>query len=99
MEKKYDKSLKEISRVFAKLSHPIRLELVLKLMENKCCVKEIGEIFDIPQPSVSQHLKQLREAGIVVDQRKGNNVNYCIEDEWIIELVKAIKNMTNIKKK
>lgn len=92
MEKGDKKSLKEISRILQKLSHPLRLELVLRLLDHKCCVKKIGEDFNLPQASASQHLKQLREANIVEDNRKGNSVEYCLKDEWIIDFLMYLKS-------
>lgn len=86
------KSLKEAAKVLSKLSHPLRLELVLMLIENRCCVKEIGGNLELAQATVSQHLKQLRESGIVVDNRKGNTVEYCIEDPWLIDLLNHLKS-------
>lgn len=90
MEEK--KNLKEAAKILQKLAHPLRLELVLNLIENKCCVKEIGETLNLPQATASQHLKQLREAGIVEDRRKGNSVEYCIQDPWVMELLSCLKN-------
>lgn len=90
-EKSKKKTVKETAKILQKLAHPVRLEVVLKLLENKCCVKEIGENFGLPQATVSQYLKQLRECNIVEDKRKGNNVEYCITDEWLIDLLLFLK--------
>jgi ArsR family transcriptional regulator len=90
MEEK--KSIRDVAKVLSKLSHPLRLELVLRLLENKCCVKEIGEILQLPQATASQHLKQLRESGIVEDNRKGNIVEYCITDPWILDFLTDLKS-------
>lgn len=86
------KSLKEVAKILQKLSHPLRLELVLRLLDCKCCVKEIGGILNLPQATASQHLKQLRESGIVEDNRKGNQVEYCITDDWIMDLLAHLKS-------
>jgi len=92
MDKGEKKNLKDAAKILQKLSHPLRLELVLKLLEDRCCVKKIGEEFNLPQASTSQHLKQLREAGVVEDNRKGNHVEYCLRDPWIIDLLNFLKN-------
>lgn len=96
MEKTKEKTVKEIAKILQKLAHPVRLELALRLLENKCCVKEIGEILNLPQATASQHLKQLREGNIVEDNRKGNVVEYCLKDEWIIDFLNYLKSKTKI---
>jgi len=92
MQKAEQKNIKEVTKILQKLAHPLRLELVLKLLDNKCCVKKIGEDFNLPQASASQHLKQLRESNIVEDNRKGNSVEYCLKDPWIIDFLMYLKS-------
>lgn len=90
MEKK---ELKKAAHILSKISHPYRLKLVLNLIQNKCCVKDIGEGLGVPQATASHHLKQLREAGVVKDYRQGTSVLYCIEDPWVKDLLSFLKEM------
>jgi len=55
------------------LGDPIRLQLVdvLRKHAGKVCVCELQPLFDISQPTLSHHLKKLREAGIVDSERTG----------------------------
>ena len=55
------------------LGDPIRLQLVdvLRKHAGKVCVCELVPLFDLSQPTVSHHLKVLRDAGIVDSERKG----------------------------
>jgi ArsR family transcriptional regulator len=55
------------------LGDPIRLQLVdvLRKHAGKVCVCELVPLFDLSQPTVSHHLKKLREAGIVGSERRG----------------------------
>jgi len=55
------------------LGDPIRLQLVdvLRRHAGKVCVCELVPLFDIAQPTLSHHLKKLREAGIVDSERRG----------------------------
>ena len=55
------------------LGDPVRIELidVLRKHAGKVCVCELVPLFDIAQPTLSHHLKKLREAGIVDAQRRG----------------------------
>lgn len=62
-----------MSRVAKALGDPIRLQLVDVLRRNagKVCVCELTPLFELSQPTVSHHLKVLREAGIVDSERRG----------------------------
>jgi ArsR family transcriptional regulator len=55
------------------LGDPVRLQLVdvLRRHAGKVCVCELVPLFDLAQPTVSHHLKVLREAGIVGSERRG----------------------------
>lgn len=55
------------------LGDPIRLQLVdvLRKHAGKVCVCELVPLFDLSQPTVSHHLKVLREAGVVASERQG----------------------------
>jgi DNA-binding transcriptional ArsR family regulator len=55
------------------LGDPVRLQLVdvLRKHAGKVCVCELVPLFDLSQPTVSHHLKVLREAGIVGSEREG----------------------------
>jgi len=55
------------------LGDPIRLQLVdvLRKHAGKVCVCELVPLFDVSQPTLSHHLKKLREAGIVDSERQG----------------------------
>jgi ArsR family transcriptional regulator len=55
------------------LGDPIRLQLVdvLRKHAGKVCVCELAPLFDVGQPTVSHHLKVLREAGLVDSERRG----------------------------
>lgn len=79
---------------FAKaLSHPARLAILKKLAsENKCICGEIVEVMPLSQSTVSQHLKELKEAGIIQGEIEGASSKYCIN--WNI-LSKEIKAMSD----
>jgi ArsR family transcriptional regulator, arsenate/arsenite/antimonite-responsive transcriptional repressor len=61
------------------VGHPIRVQILRMLIERNSCV--CGEIVDqlpIAQSTVSQHLKVLKEAGLVQGEVEGKNICYCI---------------------
>lgn len=77
---------------FAKaLSHPARLAILKKLAsENKCICGEIVEVMPLSQSTVSQHLKELKEAGIIQGEIEGASSRYCINWNNLDKEIKAI---------
>jgi len=62
-----------VARVAKALADPIRVQLVdvLRKHAGKVCVCELVPLFDVSQPTISHHLKVLRDAGIVESERRG----------------------------
>jgi ArsR family transcriptional regulator len=70
------------------IGDPIRLQLVdvLRKHAGKVCVCELVPLFDISQPTLSHHLKKLREAGIVDSERRGLWAYYYVIPDALEEL-------------
>jgi ArsR family transcriptional regulator, arsenate/arsenite/antimonite-responsive transcriptional repressor len=70
------------------LADPIRLQLVdvLRKHAGKVCVCELVPLFDLSQPTVSHHLKVLRDAGIVDSERRGLWAYYYVIPDALEEL-------------
>jgi ArsR family transcriptional regulator len=70
------------------LADPIRLQLVdvLRKHAGKVCVCELVPLFDLSQPTVSHHLKVLRDAGIVASERQGLWAYYYVIPDSLEEL-------------
>ena len=70
------------------LGDPIRLQLVdvLRKDAGKVCVCELVPLFDISQPTLSHHLKTLRQAGIVDSERRGLWAYYYVLPDALEEL-------------
>jgi DNA-binding transcriptional ArsR family regulator len=84
-KKKYTKEHEELSRKFRALSHPARVKLVEDLMGKECCVGEIERCLSISQPNVSQHLKVLKDAGIIRGRREKTRICYSIADDTMFK--------------
>ncbi|MFZ4450545.1 ArsR/SmtB family transcription factor [Salibacterium aidingense] len=75
------------------LGDKTRLTMVALLMEGECCVCEFTEIFNMSQPSISQHLRKLRDAGVVLETRRGQWVFYSLNtDNELYPLVESVLN-------
>ena len=70
------------------LGDPVRMQLVdvLRKHAGKVCVCELVPLFDLSQPTVSHHLKKLREAGVVGSERQGLWAYYYVKPEALEEL-------------
>ena len=77
-----------MAEVAKALGDPIRLQLVdvLRKHAGKVCVCELTPLFDVGQPTVSHHLKVLREAGIVDSERRGLWAYYYVVPDALKEL-------------
>ncbi len=77
-----------IATVAKALGDPVRIQLVdvLRKHAGEVCVCELVPLFDLSQPTVSHHLKKLREAGIVGSERRGLWAYYYVLPEAIEEL-------------
>jgi DNA-binding transcriptional ArsR family regulator len=69
------------------LGHPVRLGIALRLAEEGgTCACDFAEIFEVSQPTVSQHLKVLREAGLVQTRRDGTQIYYSLDPTGVGEV-------------
>jgi ArsR family transcriptional regulator len=77
-----------MAEVAKALGDPVRLQLVdvLRKHAGKVCVCELVPLFDLSQPTVSHHLKVLRQAGIVGSEREGLWAYYYVIPDALKEL-------------
>ncbi len=77
-----------MAQVAKALGDPIRLQLVdvLRKHAGKVCVCELVPLFDLSQPTVSHHLKVLRDAGVVGSERRGLWAYYYVVPDALGEL-------------
>ncbi|MFO7851987.1 MAG: ArsR/SmtB family transcription factor [Bacteroidota bacterium] len=87
MERDYE----QLAECMRALGHPMRLRIVKGLIKNECNVTEIQQNLGLPQSTISQHLKVLRNVGIIESRREGTNVCYKVLDHWVKELVHDLK--------
>jgi ArsR family transcriptional regulator, arsenate/arsenite/antimonite-responsive transcriptional repressor len=73
------------------LAHPIRLGMMERLaLEPEICACDLGDAFAVSQPTVSEHLRVLREAGLVRTRREGNTICYAAVPEALAEVARVI---------
>ncbi|MBH1934349.1 helix-turn-helix transcriptional regulator [Streptomyces sp. AV19] len=74
----------ELAKVFKALGDPVRLRLVSMIASRaggEVCVCDLTPAFELSQPTISHHLKLLREAGLIASERRGTWVYYRLLPE------------------
>ncbi|MET8778271.1 metalloregulator ArsR/SmtB family transcription factor [Nocardia sp. NPDC004654] len=83
----------ELAGVFKALSDPIRLRLLSSIAARagqEACVCELSEGIDLTQPTISHHLKVLREAGLLTSERRASWVYYRVVPEALHRLSEVL---------
>lgn len=62
------------------LANPARLRIALRLLNGECAVAELEADLGVRQPNLSQHLAELRDAGLVATRRESRSVFYRLTD-------------------
>jgi ArsR family transcriptional regulator, arsenate/arsenite/antimonite-responsive transcriptional repressor len=76
----FDEVLQERAKLFKLLAHPARLQILQYLANTKSCISgDISEVLPLGRTTVNQHLKELKEAGLIVGTVEGVKMNYCLD--------------------
>ena len=81
-----------VAKVAKVLGHPARIAILQHLFKiNSCVCGDLVEVVGLAQPTISQHLKELKNLNLIKGNIEGTSVCYCInQDEW-----KEIKSLLN----
>ena len=91
---------KEIARMGKGIGNENRYRILESMMKGPRTVGEIAEKAGLAQPAVSQHLKVLKSAELVLDERRGQEVYYSINVAYMANLLKKLAmNVERDKKK
>lgn len=72
---------------FKALADPTRRKIIMLLKDSDLTAGEIAEHFDMTKPSISHHLNLLKQADLVTDERKGQNIYYSLNTTVFQELI------------
>jgi len=73
-----------LTQMMKALGHPARMQIVRYLSENpQCFTGDIVQVLPLAQATVSQHLKVLRDAGLICGTIEGPATSYCLDDDAI----------------
>jgi ArsR family transcriptional regulator len=82
---------KNQARVLKALAHPTRLFIVDELSRGERCVCDLTGLIGVEMPTVSRHLSQLRQAGLVEDEKRGAMVFYRLRVPCVLNFFKCVE--------
>ena len=85
------KKFEQLSEVLKALAHPARLQIVAGLLKDECNVSQIQKSLRLPQSTISQHLRVLKNGGIIRGRREGTKMCYRVVDKRVREIIKVIE--------
>lgn len=77
-------------RIFKALGHPIRYKIVKFLYDGPKCVCKLNENIEFSQANLSQHLRILREAGILSCEKVGMETHYRISSDEVKDILDSV---------
>ena len=83
----------DISVMLKALGEKTRLSIFQQLLIRKHCVRSLSKKLGITESAISQHMKVLKEAGLVYGERYGYHIHYLPKQEALDELSKAFEQM------
>ncbi|MDD4438356.1 MAG: metalloregulator ArsR/SmtB family transcription factor [Tissierellia bacterium] len=88
-KKEFTEEQENLARIAKALAHPVRIAILQLLATQECCYHgDMSEIIPVAKSTLSQHLKELRDAGLIQGTITLPSIKYCINQEnW--KLAKA----------
>ena len=83
----FDEVLQIRASLFKALAHPARLQILQFLADTKTCISgDISEELPLSRTTVNQHLKELKDAGLIRGHVEGVKTNYCLDYDKVEEM-------------
>lgn len=93
----FDTELQQRANIFKALSHPARIQILQYLAQTRTCLTgDISENFPLTRATVNQHMKELKNAGLIYGRKEGAKIVYCLDVEKIREMEATIAGFLKI---
>lgn len=86
-----EEKVNEYAKKLKVIGHPLRMKILIVIEGKSSCVGDLWQCLDSSQPSISQHLAILKEAGIVTSEVDGNKRIYKIVDDFIKGIIQGLQ--------
>ena len=87
-----------ITIVLKAIDDDTRLKIVKLLLKHNYCVGALARRLDLTEAAISQHLKVLREAGLLIGEKRGYFMHYAVDCEQLRALAKEIEALAEIER-
>lgn len=87
--------MEKIALIFKALADETRLKILIILSKRRICAKGISKHLNISEAAVSQHIKILKETGIILGEKVGYYVYYDLQESLLGEIMKFVEEMKN----
>ena len=92
----FNSDLQVCAELYKALAHPARLAILKYLAESKTCITgDFADELPLSRSTVNQHLKELKDAGLVIGTTEGAKTFYCLNFEKIKELTEKSESFLN----
>ena len=87
------------AKIIKAMAHPSRLFIIEELSKHECCVGKLTEMIGADASTVSKHLSVLKNAGLVIDEKRGNSIHYTLRCTCIMDFIGCLEDVlsTNAK--
>lgn len=86
-------NMDQAASILKLLGDKTRLTMMRILADHDCCVCEFVAMFDASQPAISQHIRKLKDAGLVKESRRGQWIFYSLNQQYEhFEFVQLLMN-------
>ncbi|MBC7362504.1 MAG: helix-turn-helix transcriptional regulator [Candidatus Aminicenantes bacterium] len=92
------KQEEKLAKYFRALAAPARLQLFNLLKQRMLCVNALAAALNMTPAAVSQHLRVMREAGLIRSEKRGYFVHYRLEPEALRELSNLVQKLVRIER-
>lgn len=86
------KKVEEFSEILKALAHPVRLKILAGLLQDECNVAEIQRTLGLPQSTISQHLRMLKDRRVIQARHEGTKRCYRVIDHRVRNIMQMLND-------
>ena len=87
------------AKIIKAMAHPSRLFIIEELSKHECCVNELTKMIGSDFSTVSKHLSVLKNAGLVIDEKRGKSIFYRLRVPCIMDFFGCVEDVLSINAK
>lgn len=85
------------AKILKAMAHPSRLLIIEELQKQERCVHELTEMVGADTSTVSKHLSVLKNAGLVIDEKRANCIYYTLRCTCILDFISCVEDVLTAK--